>query len=172
MQTPARRRAGSVKTHSKAEEYDSPAPPSCCIGRLFLLEYGILFGLQLFCLGLDLIIWVVAAYSVYVSSSSPRAQFLLQLGSCSWHFTSAVLTVRENLAELQRFASSLGCTYYFFCPPSFCLFSSIDVQLGTSTASFRLHNFKYNLLTHPPSHLGSRLFVIGAFFINTIGTSP
>lgn len=66
MQTPRGTQKRASKEKHTAEVYDSPTPPKCCQGRLFFLEYGILLGLQLLCIAIDMGIWVLSAYSVYV----------------------------------------------------------------------------------------------------------
>lgn len=65
MKTPSRHTDGSQQAHQIGEEFGSPLPPECCQGRLFLIEYSILFGLQLLCFLVDIGIWVVSAYSMY-----------------------------------------------------------------------------------------------------------
>ena len=67
METPRKSSGRSTGPRHSADHYDSPPPPECCRGRLFLLEYGLLIGLQLLCVVIDISIWVLSAYSVYVS---------------------------------------------------------------------------------------------------------
>lgn len=65
MHTPRHGTGSSGGTRSLPEEYNSPPPPRCCQKRMYLMEYGILVGLQLLCFILDIVIWIVGAYSVY-----------------------------------------------------------------------------------------------------------